>query len=298
MKILILGSYGFIGSALLKECRISSTEVWGADVVNDYADKKYFKIDNIETDFPKIFSSEKFDLCINCAGAASVPDSILNPLRDYRLNVFLVSVLLNALRMHNPACKLIHLSSAAVYGNPKVIPVSENAVENPISPYGVHKMQSEQLCKSFHTFYNIPVAIVRIFSAYGAGLKKQLFWDVCQKIKESQELNFFGTGKETRDFIHVKDICNALMLIGEKSAFTGDIYNVANGEQISTATAINTIAACMNTDKQVSFMGESRSGDPLNWQADISKMAALGYKTSITLKDGLTAYAEWVKELK
>ena len=94
------------------------------------------------------------------------------------LNVSNVFKQLDAIRKFQPGCKYINLSSAAVYGNPESLPISEDHHLDPISPYGNHKKMAEEVCADFYTNYRIPTCSLRIFSAYGAGLQKQLFWDL------------------------------------------------------------------------------------------------------------------------
>ncbi|MBL4663625.1 MAG: SDR family oxidoreductase, partial [Flavobacteriaceae bacterium] len=180
MKILIIGSKGFIGSHCVSFFS-KEHEVWECDVVSDYVTPKYFLIDATNANFNEVMLSESFDICINCAGAASVPDSIKNPLRDFELNVAQVFKQLDAIRQHNPTCKYINFSSAAVYGNPTYLPIDESHPLNPISPYGNHKKMAEEICTEFFENFEIQTCSLRVFSAYGPGLQKQLFWDLYKK---------------------------------------------------------------------------------------------------------------------
>ena len=192
MKILIIGSRGFIGHYLFSYFSEKGNEVWGTDVVDDYINKeRYFLIDASNSDYSSVFQSAEFDLCVNCSGAANVPESLKNPLRDYYLNTVNVFKMLEAIRKFQPACKFINLSSAAVYGNPKQMPVKEDARPDPLSPYGFHKLQAEQICKEFYDFYDIRTCSLRIFSVYGPGLKKQLFWDLYNKAKKGVPFSLF-----------------------------------------------------------------------------------------------------------
>ena len=128
MKILIIGSKGFIGQHLRRFLISRNEEVWGADVVADYVHpEQYFVIDASNADFHALFAEIQFDLCINCSGAASVPDSLQHPLRDYNLNTANVFKLLDAIRISQKNCKFLNLSSAAVYGNPETLPVAATA---------------------------------------------------------------------------------------------------------------------------------------------------------------------------
>ena len=299
MKILIIGSKGFIGQYCYHYfAKNLAHEVYGADVAVDYVQQNYFQIDPTNANFKDLFIHQKFDVCINCSGAASVPDSFVHPLRDYELNVHNVVLLLNAIKDHDPTCKFIQLSSAAVYGNPATLPIKEDQALNPLSPYGFHKLQAEESCAQYYAFYGIRSVIVRLFSAYGNGLFKQLFWDLHQKVKTNDQVRLWGTGKESRDFIHVADIVLALEKIIENAAFTAERINIANGEEIYIQDAVANFYAAFKPGTMVEFGGETRTGDPVNWKADIRKLQALGYQQQINFETGIHQYAQWLKELK
>jgi len=184
MRILIIGSKGFIGSHCYKYFSEKEYNVSGCDVVIDYTEKKYFLIVASNSDFHTIFEKNSFDVCINCSGAANVSDSIKNPRRDFFLNTVNVFSILYASREYNPTCKFLNISSAAVYGRPIGLPIVESFKLNPISPYGIHKKISEEICSEFYNQFNINTCSIRIFSAFGPGLKKQLFWDIYKKSKK------------------------------------------------------------------------------------------------------------------
>jgi|ERR1035441_7015905 dTDP-glucose 4,6-dehydratase/UDP-glucose 4-epimerase len=296
-NILIVGGNGFIGSHLHKylQSRVDYT-VWCCDVVHDYTSKNYFLIDASNSDFEEVFQSNQFDVCINCSGSASVQDSLLHPLRDYYLNTLNVFKLLEAIRKHAPGCKFLNISSAAVYGNPVRLPVNEYGRLRPISPYGYHKLQAENICEEFYRFYEIQTCSARIFSAYGDGLKKQLFWDLAQKFRNNKVVTLFGTGLESRDFIHINDIVKAIELIVTNGRFNADYYNVANGEEIPISLAAEKLQFSLGAQNKISFEGNARNGDPLNWKADIAKLRSLGYRQQISIDEGLSKYVLWLKE--
>ena len=296
MKILIIGSKGFIGQHLKKFLTAKQQEVWGADVMVDYAHaEQYFLIDATNADYHTIFQEQAFDICINCSGAASVPDSLQHPMRDYHLNAMNVFKLLDAIRLFQPACKFINLSSAAVYGNPVLLPVKENATAAPVSPYGFHKQMSEQICEEFFRFFNIATCSLRIFSAYGEGLKKQLFWDLFQKTKAGGMISLFGTGKESRDFIYIDDLVQAIWLVAQQADFKGQAINIANGKEIFIEDCVKTFYGFFDQSIQYEFIGSGRAGDPNNWVADIAALQQLGYQQQHDLAQGLKKYYEWIK---
>jgi len=294
MKILILGACGFIGQNAVKYFSKGGNEVYSADII--YSTKpNYFQILKKEN-YQEIFSSHQYDVCLNAAGSAHVQFSFQHPLKDFSLNTTFVYEILSYIKVHNPKCKFINLSSAAVYGNPKHLPIKETHEVNPLSPYGLHKYYSELICKEFHKYFGLHTCSLRIFSAYGNGLKKQLFWDLYQKTLSNQTLTMYGTGNETRDFIYILDLLQAIELIIKKGDFESNIYNVANGEEISILEATQTFKEIINPKIKIQFNQQAKLGDPLNWKADITCIKAMGYKPQYTLQHGLTAYYQWIKE--
>ena len=297
-KIIIIGSKGFIGKNLSNFLLEKGYQVWGADVIIDYVNmEQYFLIDASNADFSSVFKHFKYDLCINCSGAASVPDSLTNPLRDYYLNTVNVFKILTAIKSFQPDCHFINLSSAAVYGNPKRLPVKETTLTMPLSPYGIHKLQAEQICKEFYDFYNIKTCSLRIFSVYGDGLQKQLFWDLYKKTKLGVPIKLYGTGRESRDFINIVDLARAIELVSKFSNFEADILNIANGEEIMIKDAASLFFGFFDEEIKYSFSGNSRKGDPNNWVADISRLNSFGYSPSVELKKGLQKFYDWTKLL-
>ena len=298
MNVLIIGSKGFIGSALTKRMEQSGYRVWGCDVATDHAAEHYFQIDIANADFEEVFTAQAFDLCINCAGAASVPDSYLHPVRDYYVNTQLVFHMLEAIRKHAPACRFLQLSSAAVYGNPPALPVNEELPVHPLSPYGWHKYQTELLCREYHEVHQLHTSIVRIFSAFGNGLTKQLFWDWHVKISNNPELLIFGTGNESRDFIFIDDLTHALHCVALNSAFKAEIINIGNGKEILIKDAIELFRKHCSTSFTYRFNNEVRRGDPLNWKADITRLQQLGYTQQTPFEEGILQYLQWLSERK
>lgn len=219
MKILVIGSKGFIGSHCV-DYFSKANEVWGCDVVLDYNTPNYISIDAVDSDFLGIFEQRQYDVCINCAGAANVPFSG-ETFNDFKLNTLNVFKLLEAIRKHAPQCKFVTMSSAAVYGNPASLPIVEGQKLMPVSPYGYHKVMAEKICEEYSKYWDIKTCCLRIFSAYGPGLRKQLFWDLYHKIKEQDEPTLWGTGHESRDFIYISDIVRIIDLAITHSTFEG-----------------------------------------------------------------------------
>jgi dTDP-glucose 4,6-dehydratase/UDP-glucose 4-epimerase len=298
MKTLVIGSKGFIGTHLTNYFEKKGYQVYGADVVVDYTSENYFYIDSVKTGFKEIFEQVAFELCVNCSGAANVPDSLNNPLRDFRLNTANVFEILEAIRKYNADCKMINLSSAAIYGNPESLPVKESQICEPVSPYGMHKLYSEKICYEFNRFFNIKTISLRIFSAFGEGLHKQLFWDLYQKSKESNTIELFGTGKESRDFIYVKDLVVLIEKVALQASFDGSAINAASGNETRIKDAVQTFISLWNPEIKADFSGVERKGDPSRWVADVSLAKKLGFSNQYSLEEGLANYVSWLRKEK
>ena len=294
MRILVIGSKGFIGSHCVDYFK-PNNEVWECDVIADYNNKNYIWIDSVDSDFLEIFQNHEFDVCINCSGAANVPFSLEKPYNDFKLNTLNVFKLLESIRLYNTDCKFVTMSSAAVYGNPESLPIVTSQENAPVSPYGYHKVYAERICEEYSRFWGVKTCCVRIFSAYGPGLKKQLFWDMYNKFCNNDVIELWGTGKESRDFIYISDLIRAIDLVISNCDFVGNKVNLANGSQTTIREVADTFVKVLNTDKEIRFNGAERKGDPINWEADISDLKKWGYQQKVSLEEGIQEYIEWVK---
>ena len=109
-------------------------------------------------------------------------------------------------------------------------------------------------------------------------------------------MTLFGTGKESRDFIHVSDLIKVIDLVIGKGKFNNDCINVANGKELYIKTIAETFYDVLDPSVSIQFQGQVRKGDPINWVADVSKIQELGYVNSVNLKSGITKYVAWLKE--
>ena len=294
MKILIVGSTGFIGSHCF-DYFYKEHSVFTVDTSNARKNN-HFVIDMYNPNFEEIVKLHQFDVCINCTGSANVAYSFEHPYNDFRLNVSIVINLLTAIKQHNVECKFINFSSASVYGNPQSLPINEKAILKPLSPYGFHKLQSEILLTEYHRFFNLKTCSLRVFSAYGERLKKQLFWDLYLKSKGNDQITLFGTGKESRDFIHISDLIKAVELIINNANFKGEAINVASGDETKISKAASVFIKEFDCKKIIHFNGEQKIGDPINWKADINVLKSFGFEPKINIEQGLIKYVKWLKE--
>lgn len=300
-KIVITGVNGFIGSHMAKRCLLDGYDVIGIDVnstpyVNEIT---YYQLNLYEDSIDDILKICKPFALIHCAGMADVNYSVQHPDSDFISNVVISRRVLYSVKNTSDMTIVIFLSSAGVYGNPITNPIDENHEKNPISPYALHKTLVEDICEYFVKQYDIDIRILRIFSAYGVGLKKQIFWDMGQKIRKYNRLELFGTGKETRDFIYIDDLVWAIQLVMETEKNKENIYNIANGIEIDIKTIAEVFCEkCKLPREFIIFNQCERLGNPINWCADISRIRKLGYEPQINIDTGIEKYVEWLKKLE
>lgn len=302
-KILIAGANGFLGRYTALKFKQEGYSVYGVGIgkwaINE---KEQYGIDFwieafIDKDSLKSFNVE-FDGIINCSGGSSVAYSVTNPAEDFKLTVESSISILEYIRLNNPAAKLVYPSSAAVYGAREDCPLKETDKPNPISPYGYHKKIVEELMECYSKNYALKAAIIRFFSIYGNGIRKQLLWDACNKIKAANnEAVFFGTGEETRDWINVQDAASLLYAAYiNNSDF--EIFNGATGKRVTVRETLNLIVSGLDKTKQVAFNGQCKEGDPKYYHADMTKVASLDWAPSISLENGIESYVKWVNTIQ
>ena len=205
-----------------------------------------------------------------------------------------IKEILKYMRYINPNVKLIYLSTAGVYGAVKSLPITEGVELNPLSPYGQHKLEAEALCSDFSISNDIDTTVIRLFSIYGPGLKKQLLWDALNKIIQN-DTEFFGTGEELRDWLHVDDASSLIYTVAEADSEGYTILNGGSGNGVSVRDLLTKLFAFYGLSHSVNFSGLVRAGDPVGYLADISKAKALGWKPEVSLQSGLLNYVQWFK---
>jgi len=236
------------------------------------------------------------DLIIHCAGGSSVGQSWKNPAVDFRNTVGTTAVLLAYMRKQCLSCRLIFISSAAVYGKTRGN-ITENTGLNPISPYGKHKKTAEELCLAYANKFNLQVAIVRLFSVYGEGLKKQLLWEALRK-QDYDSFKFFGTGREKRDWMHIDDVVSLVYKIGAAKKLRYQIINGATGISLSVNQALKYLFKCCGRTRNPEFSGLAKAGDPPRYVTSISRARSLGWRPQVKWREGFKRYVRWYKGLK
>jgi UDP-glucose 4-epimerase len=220
------------------------------------------------------------DLVVHCAGSGSVAFSMSNPAQDCNRTVGSTLAVLEYLRLQRPQARLVMPSSAGVYGLVDQLPIATGAALRPVSPYGVHKQMAEDLCRSYARHFGVRAALVRLFSVFGVGIRKQLLWDACNKLRRGPAA-FAGTGDETRDWLHVEDAARLLLAAAEHAG--------------TACPVVKLIAARLGGGASVHFSGQVRSGDPRHYQADIADALAWGWRPQREFVTEVQAYVDWFK---
>jgi len=232
---------------------------------------------------------------IHCAGSGSVVFSIEHPLDDFKSTVETTAHVLEYVRRFAPACRVVYPSSASVYGTVETIPIREDCHAAPISQYGVHKLMAEQMVSSYARQFRISAAIVRLFSVYGCGLRKQLLWDACRKFA-GHDNDFMGTGDEVRDWLHVEDAAELLMAASEHVSIECPIVNGGSGKGTTVREVLVHLSNCLLQEgKPPIFSGASRRGDPSRYVADIEASKAWDWQPRLPWAQGVADYAAWWK---
>jgi len=231
------------------------------------------------------------------AGGAAAAGSVANPLEDFLKTVLSTAILLDFLRINWPETHLVFVSSAAIYGQAADKRASRDDAYLPISPYGVHKRQAELLVLGYARIYQIKPAIVRGFSVYGPGCRKQLLWDAMEKASAGI-FEFAGSGREMRDWVYVADFVESLLRISAYSGTDVPVMNAGTCHGTSVREVLTELFRIAGFDREPVFPGGDREGDPPSLVAGDSLEEMLGPLFVTRLADGLAAYVRWYKTVK
>ena len=237
------------------------------------------------------------ELVFHAAASASVAYSLEHPLLDFQRTVATTAVVLEALRTAAPGALIVYPSSAAVYGVVTKDPIAEPTPIAPLSPYGVHKAMAEQLCLTHGQHFGLRCAVIRYFSLYGPGLRRQIVWDLVQKITANPaEVVLDGTGDETRDFLHVEDAARIVSPIVHMTRDEPVVINGGSGHAVSIRELAGVVAGELGEHTVIRFSGTRRQGDPPYHEADVTRLAQLGFEPGWTLREGVRDYLAWLRK--
>lgn len=288
-SVLVTGAGGFLGRAVGRRFLQAGWTAVGLGSTRDHATRwhTFHRMTLPDPVLADVLRRHRPDVLVHCAGRASVPASLAEPGRDFDAGPLVLFDVCEHLRRSSPRTRLIFLSSAAVYGDPRSLPIDEAHEARPVSPYGFHKKMCELVCTEFARCYGLPTAVARIFSAYGPGLHRQVVWDTCTRAVQEAEVLLHGTGAETRDFIHVDDAAAAIHLMATRADCTGEAYNLASGVETSIADLAAEVVARVAPGKPIRFSGLGQPGMPLRWRANVARLRGIGFQPARDLHDGL-----------
>ena len=299
MNVLITGGYGFIGSHVAEEFFKEGYRIFIIDNLSTGNSKNIkfkhtsFQLDIEDHRCEEVFRSNKFDAVIHLAAQINVVGSIEDPYRDTKSNILgLINML--QLSAQYGVRKFAFASSAAVYGNNRQVPLSEEAMTDPLSPYGMSKATGELYCKKWSALYGLSTICFRFSNVYGPrqgvvgeGGVISIFME---RAAGGKELEIFGDGNQTRDFIYVKDIANAIYKAVEKDI--SGIFNLSTNSESSLNELIEILKE-LQPIKDVLYKDE-REGDIKNSCLDNTKIRqVLNWEPRYSLAEGLKSTYKW-----
>jgi UDP-glucose 4-epimerase len=301
-RVLVTGGAGFIGSHLVDHLVDEGYDVRVID--NLYSGKlenierhiKNGKVDFVEGDIRDASlvknSLVGVDAVFHLAALISVPFSVSNPELTFDVNLAGTANLLNACSEKNVS-KFVFVSSCAVFGDTKILPVNEKASTNPISPYAESKLSAERECLSFQQRGLLQSVVLRFFNVYGPRQGMNDYSGVITRFinsaKQKHFLTIYGDGSQTRDFVNVNDIVQALFACLKRNSANGEVFNIGSGKPTSITELVKTVLELTGQDLEIRYE-LARAGDIKDSYADISKAKRLlSYEPKVTLKDGLKA---------
>ncbi|RBP02755.1 NAD-dependent epimerase/dehydratase family protein [Rossellomorea aquimaris] len=311
-KILVTGGAGFIGSHIVEELLKNNEQVV---VIDNFSMgsmdnlPKDDKLTVVEGDISsketieKLFQQHQFKKIFHLGAIASVAASVEDPLHTHQTNLEATLYLLEETRKQGGLERFVFASSAAVYGDEPTLPKKETSTIRPLTPYAIDKFASEQYVLAFSRLYDIPTTAVRFFNVFGnrqnpsspySGVVS-ILTDKFKQLVNNEETNFtlYGDGEQTRDFIYVKDVVQANLLVSESREAIGKVFNVGTGESTSLNELIGMYEEITNTKLPIKQL-EERSGDIKESYSDISELKSLGFEPKFSMGEGLLEY--WNKE--
>ncbi|MDA7754877.1 NAD(P)-dependent oxidoreductase [Pseudomonadales bacterium] len=239
------------------------------------------------------------DRIFHFAGPSTVSAAMEFPEAAYESSVQSTEVVLDWLTQTSQNTTFIMASSAAVYGrHNQGGPISESSELKPLSSYGKFKLEAEKKVFTFLRKTEFNFFILRIFSVFGEGLKKQILWDSCVRLGEGLDYNFHGTGRELRDFIEVNEFAAAIEQLTKDPLATRGIYNIGSGVGTSIEDLVNLLSVVWDGHSQIraNFTGIKSEIDPDSLVADISRLRSHGINIQRLKEQFIEDYISWVKK--
>lgn len=302
MRVLITGGAGFIGHHTAIYLSKKGFEVVVLDNLSRARKDSLLLLkrngirvivgDLLGESLPKTLAEVRPEAVVHAAALISVEESFEKPLLYNKVNVEGTLRLLDELLKLDSVEYFIYLSSAAVYGDPKYLPIDEEHPTEPLSPYGASKLAAEHYVKVYSNL-GLKAAILRLFNVYGPRQNLEYAGVIAKfvnRIRRGKPPVIFGDGKQTRDFIHVQDVVEAIQRALERRI--EGVFNLAYGKPASVLELAEMLLRITKRDLKPIFK-PPRPGDVRHSYANVEKMAkALAWKPKISLEDGLRMLLE------
>jgi nucleoside-diphosphate-sugar epimerase len=308
MRALITGVAGFIGSTLAERLLGDGADVVGIDCFTDYyprdikernlggsrASKAFRLIDSRIQDADLTATLADRTHVFHLAAQAGVRKSWGKDFEIYTANnIEATQVLLEACTRAKIE-RLVYASSSSVYGDHTPMPFREDAMLQPVSPYGVSKLAAEQLCYLYFANFGLPTVSLRYFTVYGPRQRPDMgFHKFLRATILGEPITVYGDGEQTRDFTFVADIVNATYSAA-RQGIAGRVYNIGGGSRVSVNQVLEMIARVSGRRPLVT-LNPAQKGDMRHTYADTSLARAdLGFAPAVGLEEGLAAEYQWL----
>jgi len=303
MKALVTGCAGFIGSHLTERLLREGYEVIGIDCFTDYYPReikeanlsnvlksKKFKL--IEEDILEMDKFPEVDYVFHEAAQAGVRASWGKSFETYMRNNVQATQKLLEFYKDLDIKKFVYASSSSVYGDAE-LPMREDSLLKPVSPYGVTKLAGENLCYLYWKNYNVPTVSLRYFTVYGPRQRPDMaIHKFVKAIFNGDEITVFGDGTQTRDFTFVDDVVEATILAAESNS-VGEVFNIGGGSRVSVNDLIEMMEDIIGKKAKVKYI-EKQKGDVRDTLADVSKARKkMNWKPKIDIHHGIREYIRW-----
>jgi UDP-glucose 4-epimerase len=303
--LLVTGCAGFIGSHLVDRMLELGYKGIGIDCFTDYYPReikeanisnalknKNFKL--IEEDILKMDKFPEVDYVFHEAAQAGVRASWGKSFDIYTRNNEEATQRLLEFYKDLSIKKFVYASSSSVYGDTE-LPMKENSLLKPVSPYGVTKLAGENLCYLYYKNYGVPTISLRYFTVYGPRQRPDMaIHKFVKAILNGEEITVFGDGTQTRDFSYINDVIEANILAA-KSDIVGEVFNIGGGSRISMNNLIKIMEDVLGKKAKVKYM-EKQKGDVRDTWADVNKAKAdLGWTSKVEIDEGLKRFVDWWK---
>ena len=311
-KILITGAAGFIGFSLAKKLLESNFVTIGIDNLNDYYDTKlkkdrigllknfknfqFYKIDITNNkDIENLFNENNFNAVFHLAAQAGVRMSFVNPYKYYNSNIIGFHNIIEQIKIHGVG-KFLYASSSSVYGNQPLQKLNEKSDKlTPHSLYAITKLFNENLANVFYNNYKVKSLGMRFFTVYGPyGRPDMAVFKFTENILKSKKTQLFNYGECYRDYTYIDDVVNSIILLYSKmdKMNSNQIYNIGNGQPITTISLMNLIQEKLNIKAKFELM-PPQLGDVNNTFCDNKKLLTLDEIKFTNLKEGISNYINW-----